>query len=173
MTALVGALLVALIASVTADRRLTKQLAAEHQRHAAELAHDRELTDLGDLRSLFDEAALALRDTERAYGHAAPAVGQGPIDEQLRCQRVLDVLAARLHVRLGTTDEITTTFADAHSAARRLAAATTSISGPGVDGGAPARLALTLALDDFLSASALRAGARSSLDPARSSQRTG
>lgn len=155
--ALIGALLVAIIAAVTANRRLTKQLAAEHARHAAELNHDRELADLSDLRALFDEAALALSDVERAYAHMIPPADEVPIDERARCQRLLDVLAARLHVRLGNTDAIATAFAEAHSAAHKLAAASKA-PGQDYDRYVSAGQALALALDDFLTAAAQRVG---------------
>jgi hypothetical protein len=66
----VGAILVALIAWYATDRRQRRLLAAEdtrhkaelqahEKRHAAQLAHDRSLRDLDDLRRFLDEAADA------------------------------------------------------------------------------------------------------------------
>ncbi len=63
------------IAAWTSDLRLRKQLKAEEDRQRATLKHNRELSeatlannrelaDLDDLRSLFDEAAVALDATE-------------------------------------------------------------------------------------------------------------
>ncbi len=167
IAALVGGLAVAAIAAITADRRLAKQFAAEQQRHAARLDHERALTDLADLRSLCDEAALALRDltdaklAPTADGAVAPGV------DSATAMRNLDSLAARFHVRLGPTDKITIAFAEAHSAARDLAAAPAhgERTRCGSFDEAAGDQALRLAIDDFLDAAVERAGAVPMLAP--------
>jgi hypothetical protein len=75
--AFVGAILVAVIAAVTADRRQRRALTAEGARHDAslraesgrqvtQLEHSRGLADLADLRSLLDEVATALHQARYA-----------------------------------------------------------------------------------------------------------
>ena len=127
--AFVGAVLVATIAAVTAGRRQRQALAAEglrhrqsleaeNNRHDAQLAHARELADLADLRLLLDEAASTLHEARyakdglrvafiqhgRSLGESAPEVRT----DLNKAGTELDALAARLRVRLGTTDPIVT-----------------------------------------------------------------
>jgi heme exporter protein D len=142
MTALLtlaGAVVVALITSVTTDRRLSRQIVAERERQerelaagaaqqAATLAHDRELSDLADLRKLLDEAAIALVEGEVALsdldvverplvdggGEVArdadgvrlrPEVKQRVLDARL-CSAALVSLATRLQIRLNFDEPI-------------------------------------------------------------------
>jgi hypothetical protein len=65
--AFAGALTVALITAVTAQRRLRSQLAAEEGRLASQLRHDRTLRDLDELRSLLDEAAVGAASAMSAF----------------------------------------------------------------------------------------------------------
>jgi hypothetical protein len=65
--AFAGALTVALITALTAQRRLRSQLAAEEGRLASQLRHDRTLRDLDELRSLLDEAAVAAASAMKAF----------------------------------------------------------------------------------------------------------
>lgn len=103
----VGAIVVALIAALTAHWRLNLQLDAEGERHeqgltaeakrheqslqaeaerqAARLAHERHLADLADLRKLLDEAAVALHRADYIRADVKLAVIQygGKLDEWL------------------------------------------------------------------------------------------
>lgn len=122
---LAAALGLAFVTIYTTNRRLW----AERDRHIRDLDHDRELADLSDLRALLDEAATVI-DRARAARHEAEvkvrmASAQG-IPEQRRRQYVDDAsteieqtviplvaMNARLRVRLGADDPITTALRDA------------------------------------------------------------
>jgi hypothetical protein len=123
-----------------AGDRLRLELAGEAERQAATLAHDRELADLADLRKLLDEATVAL-DSARDVRTEARATIRGAIEfesqvtalavrkQEVVAQMVSDTaskleevgrplvtLAARLQVRLGPEDPITTNFTTAATA---------------------------------------------------------
>ncbi|QEC49436.1 hypothetical protein FSW04_18910 [Baekduia soli] len=130
-----AALLVAGMAWISADRRqgrqitaqreaLTAQLEAERERHAAGLAHARELADVDDLRDLLDEAAVALHVAKYAASAARQKHTQLGASVGLKAARLirqaweagrdLDAMAARLAVRLGPGDRLALTFAEAN-----------------------------------------------------------
>jgi hypothetical protein len=103
---------VAVLTAVTTNRR---------QRES--LRHDRELVDLADLRTLLDEAAIALdragrvrEDVESAFalaGFAIPDEKKQALDEQFT---KLAELNARLSLRLGVEDLVTVHFEEANDA---------------------------------------------------------
>jgi len=122
---LIAALGLALVTIYTTDRRLSE----ERDRHIRDLDHDRELADLSDLRELLDEAAVVV-DQARASRHQAEikvhmASAQGVPRQQRReyveeASKEIDQTAppliamnARLRVRLGADDPITTALRDA------------------------------------------------------------
>jgi hypothetical protein len=120
ISTIVGAAILAGVAAVTTNRRLTKQIAAERERqerdlraaverqreelHARtdgqeqQLNHARELADLADLRALLDEAAVALDHARKARGSAdanllgvAEAISSGALTgTPARSAQVLD-----------------------------------------------------------------------------------
>jgi hypothetical protein len=117
---LTAALGLAFVTIYTTNRRLSE----ERDRHIRDLDHDRELTDLSDLRALLDEAAVAIDQARaarlQAERMATRASVQG-ISQQQRQQyareaskeleqtvRPLVAMNARLRVRLGADDPITT-----------------------------------------------------------------
>lgn len=77
LLAFVGALLVSLIAAVTAGRRQKRSLDAERTRLTDQLAHDRKLHDLEHLRVLLDEAMEAYELAYRASVGFAVAMHNG------------------------------------------------------------------------------------------------
>jgi hypothetical protein len=115
-----AAFAVAGITAKTTNARQKKQLDAEAARQAGELEHDRELADLADLRNLLDQAAATLdlaRDALDAltvrlmeWGASLPDEPKDKVEKQ---GRALDALNARLSVRLGADDPITSHFARA------------------------------------------------------------
>jgi hypothetical protein len=145
-----AAVTLATVAAVTTDKRLTKQIAAERERQERDLAaqierqrealdSERKLADLGDLRSLHDEAAVALDAvrlaTEKAHANVAWALSQkmtGEAKARLAQEArealnktgpPLVSLAARLRVRLGSHDIITDEFDAASGAAGEMTVA--------------------------------------------------
>ncbi len=137
----IAALVVGGFAAWFADKRLSKQfkdsaerqqreLIAEAQRQEAALAHDRELADLADLRIVLDEAAVAIAQANRATRSAIASMavaqlgGRQDVDEWVKttgaelegAQSALLALSARLRVRLGAMDDITTSLVDAAGA---------------------------------------------------------
>jgi hypothetical protein len=58
--AVIAALLASWIAAWTADRRLTQTLTAESERLEDQLAHDRKMRDLEEIRAVLDDAAIAI-----------------------------------------------------------------------------------------------------------------
>jgi hypothetical protein len=150
---IVAAAILAGVAAVTTNGRLSKQLIAERERQerdlaaqaerqAATLAHDRELADLDDLRKLLDEAAVALDHARKARNHVeaiqlgiAEALNSGALtgtsarptqvlnpmvkeaaDKLEAAGQPLITLAARLQVRLGSAHPINTAFSRASAA---------------------------------------------------------
>jgi hypothetical protein len=107
-----------------AGDRQKKELDAEAERQTATLTHARELADLADLRSVLDDATLAIHNATEArikattWLHGRP----GATDEELverseSAEQVLDEaralvgpVLARLEVRLGSDDPITQLF---------------------------------------------------------------
>jgi hypothetical protein len=115
-------------------RTTGRRIAAEHERQRRELAHERELADLADLRTLLDDAATCLDQAEA--GRDGAERESRPIDSEtslpLRSERVkrardfiapaippLLAVTARLRVRLGPDDPITTALARAGDALQR------------------------------------------------------
>jgi LPXTG-motif cell wall-anchored protein len=79
--AFVGALLVAVIAALTAGRRQRRALDAESARLAQQLKHDRELSDVAHLRELLDNAAYAYESAFRALRDLGLAVDRKEFGE--------------------------------------------------------------------------------------------
>lgn len=125
----VGAMAVALIAAVTAGRRQTRELSAERERlddrlkaeqhmHAQQLAHDRALRDLDDLRELLGRAVEHLYDAAQAFvftrGAAIRVSGEPTSEEEadvhsrrdkaLTALQLLDSTWHQLTVRLESTE---------------------------------------------------------------------
>jgi hypothetical protein len=133
------------VAAWTTNKRLTKQIKDSGQRQERELmadaerqqreldartegqmrqlAHARELADLADLRTLLDEAAVALNEAGEArievtvsfteHGVTMPAAAKDKLKD---CGRALYPLLVRLHVRLGEQNAIARSFSDATAA---------------------------------------------------------
>jgi hypothetical protein len=123
---LIGALVVAIITAEAADVRQGRQIAAdadrqareleaERLRHTATLEQNRELADLADLRSILDDAAIALHKGDDAIGGVKVAYtqfGRAMHEREPEARRMLnalgqelDVVVARLAVRLGPADD--------------------------------------------------------------------
>ncbi len=195
----IAALFLGGLAAWAAERRLTKQiadsgtrqereLAAEAERQAATLAHDRDLADLADLRALLDEATVALdraRDSRsealvsvrEAVGFesslAASSVPKREVVSKMvddaaqkleAAGRPLVTLVARLRVRLGSEDPISDAFNDAAVALNEIWRSLTATYNIEV-GLTPLRESLehdgerfTLAMERFLRAAVKRAG---------------
>jgi uncharacterized membrane protein YccC len=142
---IVAAAILAGVAAVTTNNRLTKQikdagerqerelaeagkrqkreLKAEAKRQAAALAHARELADFADLRSLLDEAAVALNYAEEAraglelsFTEHGRKVPPEPLHSAKESGRGLFVLRERLYVRLGKAHAIAQRFHEATTA---------------------------------------------------------
>jgi hypothetical protein len=114
-------------------RTTNRRLSAESARQRRELAHDRELADIADLRSLLDEAAIMLDEAEAAVVSTsekmkppfddAGNLGDHPDDIDVvaeqevailsECILRLDTLTARLSIRLGEKDPVTEAFREA------------------------------------------------------------
>ncbi len=101
-TALAGAL----IAAITAGRRQKRQL-----------AHDRRMRDLEEVRGVLDEAAQATAETTGAYLEACRfyvrygTIGAREHDERVdEARRRLTLLLQRLVVRLGEAHEVPQSF---------------------------------------------------------------
>jgi len=131
-TALV-AVVIAVIAAWTAGRRQKRQLRAAGERQQGQLAHDRELADLDDLRGVLDDAALTLNRASRAHRLVGACVLREPMDREalsesereIRAAREpCDALLARLWVRLGQEDPVTEAFAHATGALHEIEAST-------------------------------------------------
>ena len=144
----VGAILVALITAFTTNRRQQHQLEAEsdrqrrgldaesaRQQHAHEaervrlelqLSHDRDMSDLGHVRALLDDAAMALhrasyaRDDVMRVGPAAAGKREGVAAKIATTGTALDELADRLAVRFGPDADATTNFREAADALRAI-----------------------------------------------------
>jgi hypothetical protein len=121
---LAAALALAGITAWTTNRRQKRDLAAEAERQADALSHERELHDLADLRKLLDEAAVAL---DRAVPAEVVDLRLTPYPRQLEAKSkmdddasVLDVLHARLSVRLGPRHKITLVLGEATASLRRI-----------------------------------------------------
>lgn len=141
----VGAAILAGVAAITTNKRLTKQITAERERQERDLVaaterqrgefdartdgqrrqlgHARELADLADLRKLLDEAAVALNDAiDASHRLDITAAQHGTSlpddagDEAAALGRLLVTLHARLQVRLGQDDPIAARLDDASNA---------------------------------------------------------
>jgi hypothetical protein len=93
------------------------------RRQAAALAHDRELADLADLRSLLDEAAVALNRADDGRAASEVRFTERPahmpdetMNEVRDAGRALFTLRERLYVRLGREDPMARSFASATTA---------------------------------------------------------
>jgi hypothetical protein len=101
-----------------------KRLDAERERQVADLAHDREMADVSDLRKLLDEAAVALDSARDALEHVEVrliewgAALSPDVKAKLEMHgRALVALHVRLLVRLGVDNLIAAHFGAAARAA--------------------------------------------------------
>jgi hypothetical protein len=154
---IIAALIVALITAKTTNSRQERQLRAEadrqerqlraeaerqqrelHERageQARQLAHDRELADLDDLRGLLDEATLVLdraaavcTKATAGFGALARHTGEERHKRSNRIEEMLDDARhqmdpplARLQVRVGSDDDIVESFNRASVALLKMA----------------------------------------------------
>jgi hypothetical protein len=152
----IAALILGAFAAWAAERRLTKQmgdagdrqkreladagnrqkreLRADRRRQQATLTHDRELADLADLRTLLDEAAVALNDADEA--RIGLELGLTQHGRKVPCEtltmareagRALYALRERLFVRLGKKHAIALHFHEATAALQATWAAVSSL----------------------------------------------
>jgi type II secretory pathway pseudopilin PulG len=111
LIAATAALAGALIAAVSAGRRQRSQLDADLGRQREELAHDRALVELSELRGVLDDASRDITRAERAMLDATSAwIADGSVSDRLRIafQESVDGMwgsAQRIRIRLGS-DEI-------------------------------------------------------------------
>jgi multidrug efflux pump subunit AcrB len=137
----VAAFIIGCLTALFAHMRLGRQLKssadqqqlaldAEAQRQEAALAHDRELADLEDLRKLLDEAAIAIAQARALRSSAIAGMKLAGLGSETEveswvektanplqhAQSSLTALSARLRVRLGGLDEITTALSSAADA---------------------------------------------------------
>lgn len=103
------------------------RLDAEAQRQATSLAHERELADIADLRRLLDEAAQVINRMSSAQGaidycfmfseealkEQADEAVESALAQTREALEPVSSLYARLTVRLGPEDSLTTAFAGA------------------------------------------------------------
>jgi hypothetical protein len=109
--AFVGALLVAVIAAYTADRRQERALEAERRRQQAGLRHEREQADVTDLRSVLEEALSVANDALNSVGVAFGA----QVEARGLSGRSIGKMSAqldRLHVRLGQGDPMVEAYVE-------------------------------------------------------------
>lgn len=122
----------ALLTAWMAERRLKMTLKEERARHTAELAHDREMRDLDELRSTLDDigsrlAAIRFTGLELAKALTASAGSSGAGDklEGLTVQFDKEAVAIRsryerLALRLGGFDPLCVCLAAADEACSRI-----------------------------------------------------
>jgi hypothetical protein len=135
---LAGLIVVALITAYTTDRRLSRQieaerhgqerlLAAEAQRQAATLAHDRELADIADLRRLLDataetmnKAGEALHSLRGQFREEGVSLERTPRRRVAAQGKKLKAFADRLRIRLGPDASIPRHCDEAHDALYKM-----------------------------------------------------
>lgn len=109
---------------LNADReRQTEQLQHDRERQDAQLAHNRALADLADMRTLLDEAAVALHRADYAradvrqgitmYGVNIEEHRPEAVPTLTQRERELDAMGVRLGIRLGVDDPVARAFRDA------------------------------------------------------------
>lgn len=155
MIAGIVALTVARITAVTTNRRQAEQLDHEDQRLADQLAHDRELADVAELREVLDEAAVMTWNTMNKLTDAMQAADEwyeerlAGKDEAHRA-RVKDLrhevfetiwpmegMLGRLAIRLGTDHPVGVAFFQFNRASKAAARAVPFASKPerpGIEG---------------------------------------
>jgi hypothetical protein len=119
------------------NRRLERELAAQAERTGLQLAHDRRLSDLGELQMLLDRSAEASWNVIEATGslwsqlsawtEGSLAERGAPLSAELMEARsqalrkiwVLEDLLARLSLRLGRQHAVTTALAAFREAAQQ------------------------------------------------------
>ncbi|HEV7938990.1 MAG TPA: hypothetical protein VGP18_13330 [Solirubrobacteraceae bacterium] len=102
-----------------------QRLIGERERLEATLAHDRELSDVADLRQLLDETASAVHHVNGAMESAWFTMNMGPVayrnlhkadqeaeDKLWEAVKPLALLTPRIRLRLGADDAITTACTD-------------------------------------------------------------
>ncbi|MFI5008994.1 MAG: hypothetical protein ACHQDY_01830 [Solirubrobacterales bacterium] len=155
---LAAAVILACITAWTTNERQKRDLMAEAERQSEALSHQREIHDIGDLRMLLDQAALALNDAGDAIEMMLEAnaehgaVGQDVRDRVAKCEQMLVAPLMRLHVRLGRYDPIVVHFREAYLATVRW-----QFSKNGIE---DTWSTFDRAKDEFLFAAVSRAGTR-------------
>ena len=108
ITALVGAVFVAILTAVTTNRRLVHQLDAEDRRITRQLAHTRDLGELQHLREFFDDLAAAFETRLDAQGEWASALREPRAEDEalkstafatLDAYRRMNIASRRLGLR--------------------------------------------------------------------------
>lgn len=119
-----AALILGGFAARAADQRLTKQIKDAGDRQESELAHDRELADLDDLRKLLDTTAVALNGAIPSELVDFRLTLPEPRSEfKARVNKnatSLDALHTRLSIRLGPRDVITLALGGAIESLRAI-----------------------------------------------------
>jgi hypothetical protein len=158
-----------------------QRLIGERERLAATLAHDRELSDIADLRQLLDEAASAVHHVNGAMenawftmqmGHTAyknlrkaDQEAEGSLWEAVK---PLALLTPRIRLRLGANDAITTACTDIEAAVgimtrahmnRRIHDANQENQERAEEEAEHAQVRLKAATETFFAAASRRAGA--------------
>jgi hypothetical protein len=137
LLAFIGAIFVALITWYATDRRQARVIAADRERLEAQLAHDRELNDLSELRTVLDETLAAIeihvhrlgrfhhaRERAMEAGERFDALAEGAegvsrITE--RARRLAETAAAESVVSEETQRAMTSLLADAQDLPDRTA----------------------------------------------------
>jgi hypothetical protein len=105
LIAVIGSVIVALIAAVTANARQTSQL-----------DHDRELQDLAELRSILDEGLSAFRDVRRLFGNRMielPRIYREEQEEVRKMTYSMGLARNRIIIRLGPEHPVTKAYGEA------------------------------------------------------------
>jgi hypothetical protein len=115
--AVVGAIVAASIAAISAGRHQKRQLAENAERQRDELQHDRHLVDLQELRGVSDEATSNLNAATRALTDAARVwaerpVGDTVLDALREAEQAVAGSARRIRIRLGD-DNATAAYREA------------------------------------------------------------
>ncbi len=101
--AFAGAIIVALIAAVTAGRRQVRALRAERERQSDRLAHERQLQDVEHLREFLDEASAAFEDAHMALSELATDLlspGRSPGLHEAAARAAMGIKVMRRRVAL-------------------------------------------------------------------------
>ena len=101
-----------------AGERQKRELTGEAERQAGTLAHDRQLSDLADLRALLDETAIAIHEARKArddlrvrFTEHGAKLPQDVKTKFAEAGQVIDALTSRILIRLGVRHSISQQFA--------------------------------------------------------------